>query len=117
MVADDAIDKLHNSERAEAELSRQIKVKSPTTPYVPTQKEREDHNATHCPYRNWCSHCVAGKAPDPDHQRKMHDEEQVPVIEFDYNFAGDSIGDRNVTMLVAADSIHGSLTSPMVQKK
>ena len=68
MVADDAIEKLHNSERAEAELSRQIKVKSPTTPHVPTQKEREDHNTTHCPYRNWCSHCVAGKAPDPDHQ-------------------------------------------------
>ena len=45
----DAIEKLRKNERVEAELSRQIKAKSPTTPYVPTQKERDDHKVAHCP--------------------------------------------------------------------
>ena len=86
-------------------------------PYVPTQKERDDHNVTHCHYRNWCSHCVAGKAHDPAHQKNTPDEEQALVIEFDYNFVGDSTEDQNVTMLVAVVSAHGSLTGPMAQKK
>lgn len=28
----------------------------------PTKKEREEHEATHCPYRSWCRHCVRGEA-------------------------------------------------------
>ena len=74
VAAEDAVEKLHKGERVEAELSRQIKVKSRTTPNVPTQKERDDRNVMHCPYRSWRSHCVAGKAHDAAHWKKTLDE-------------------------------------------
>ena len=31
-------------------------------PRLPTQKEVDEHNLTHVPYRNWCPHCVKGAA-------------------------------------------------------
>ena len=27
----------------------------------PTQKEREEHEATHVPFRDWCAHCMMGR--------------------------------------------------------
>ena len=30
--------------------------------YDPTQKEIDDHMATHLPFRSWCAHCVKGSA-------------------------------------------------------
>ena len=31
-------------------------------PYVPSDKERREHNATHYLFQSWCEHCVAGRA-------------------------------------------------------
>ena len=28
----------------------------------PTQREREEHEATHVPFRDWCAHCMMGRA-------------------------------------------------------
>ena len=30
-------------------------------PGTPTQKEMEEHNITHLPFRSWCPHCIAGR--------------------------------------------------------
>ena len=61
---------------------------------------------------------MAGKAADMPHKKQIVNEEHIPVIEFDYNFVGDrSLDDQKVTMLVAIDSVHSSLTAPMVRKK
>ena len=27
----------------------------------PTQKETEEHEATHVPFRDWCAHCMVGR--------------------------------------------------------
>ena len=27
----------------------------------PTQREREEHEATHVPFRDWCAHCMMGR--------------------------------------------------------
>ena len=45
--------------------------------------------------------------------------EKVPCIELDYNFGSDKSDDpeHKVTMLVACDSVHQSLVSPMANKK
>ena len=40
-------------------------VRVATSPTAPTAEERENHNATHLPYRSWCSTCVAGKGRRP----------------------------------------------------
>ena len=38
----------------------------------PTQKEREEHEATHVPLRDWCTHCmmVQRSHASPRHQAK-----------------------------------------------
>ena len=37
-------------------------------PKGPTQKERAEHEATHIPYRDWCRHCVRGRATNRPHR-------------------------------------------------
>ena len=29
----------------------------------PTQRESEEHEATHVPFRDWCAHCMMGRSP------------------------------------------------------
>ena len=36
-------------------------VRVPVTPYVPTEKERREHNVTHYPHRTWCDTCMRGR--------------------------------------------------------
>ena len=42
-------------------------------PGAPTQKELDEHNTTHLPFRSWCPHCVAGKAQDRPHRMRKED--------------------------------------------
>ena len=35
--------------------------KTRVAPKGPTKREREEHDATHIPYRDWCDHCVRGR--------------------------------------------------------
>ena len=44
-------------------------VRIPTVPYVPTERERREHNATHYPHRTWCECCMAGRAIAGKHER------------------------------------------------
>ena len=34
--------------------------KMPTAPNMPSEREREIHEVTHIPYREWCEDCVKG---------------------------------------------------------
>ena len=49
-------------EDAETQAPRAAK-----SPHTPSQREIDDHNLTHCPYRAWCEACVRGKAKDDCH--------------------------------------------------
>ena len=45
----------------------EVEVQAPRAvraPYVPSAKEVEAHELTHCPFRQWCDHCVRGQAKD-----------------------------------------------------
>ena len=33
----------------------------------PTQKESEEHEATHVPFRDWCTHCTMGRGRTHHH--------------------------------------------------
>ena len=66
-------------------------VKTRRAPKGPTQKEREEHEATHIPYRDWCKHCVRGRAPNRQHRVKIKGDgdtegRKVPRISMDYFF-------------------------------
>ena len=61
----------------------------------PSKEEVEEHNLTHLPYRNWCPHCVRGKAPTGRHVKRAEEENRenrVPVISMDYCYMGEGNG-------------------------
>ncbi len=54
-----------------------------------SRKEREEHEATHTPFRPWCEHCVRGRARNEPHMHKKKGErmaERVPRVSMDYFF-------------------------------
>ena len=60
------------------------------SPKAPTKAEREEHEATHLPFRSWCTHCLRGRGRNKPHHRQVVDEEldqlKVPKISTDYFF-------------------------------
>ena len=48
------------AEEEEPEECAPVRVRR--APDESTRKEREEHEATHNPYRSWCRHCVRGRA-------------------------------------------------------
>ena len=40
----------------------------------PTVSEIVAHNRSHTPYRSWCKHCVAGRAPNLPHRPRRQDQ-------------------------------------------
>ena len=53
-----------------------------------SKAEREEHEATHCPFQSWCKYCVEGRSQKAAHYRdKGEDEEdkknKVPRISMD----------------------------------
>ena len=55
----------------------------------PTDKEIEEHYIHHSEFRQWCPHCVKGKAVSFGSKRKKEDESGLPTISIDYMFMGD----------------------------
>ena len=53
-----------------------------------TYKEREEHEATHVPFRDWCAHCMMGRGRTHHHVAKQKNEDQSrrPIIAMDYYF-------------------------------
>ena len=67
----------------------------------------EEHATTHWPFREWCDHCIIGKAKSSRHYRRKQ-ESEVPITAVDYMWMidGDDPRDedlRGMPILVAAD--------------
>ena len=39
----------------------------------PSQREREEHEATHMPFRDWCVHCMMGRGRTHHHNCKTEE--------------------------------------------
>ena len=74
-------------------------------PGLPSRKEMEEHAITHCPFRAWCAHCVAGKAREDPHWRMSQEikEKGVAIISSDYCFLGQEGEEGNAIVLVTRD--------------
>ena len=68
-------------EKIKAEKEAEV-MKTILDPLKPTEKEVEDHNRTHMPYRNWCPHCIRAKGRDMDHRRAVGGERNLPEYSF-----------------------------------
>ena len=45
------------------------KLKKMMNPLLPSACEVDEHNISHLPFRNWCTHCVKGPEREADHRR------------------------------------------------
>ena len=59
-------------------------VKTATGPGKPTDRQIEEHRATHLPYRSWCRWCVLGRGRGLQHRACT--TSLIPVIGMDYFF-------------------------------
>ena len=96
--------------RAEKEDDR---VKRMTDPRRPTEREVEDHNRTHLPYRNWCPRCVRARGKDLDHCKSIEEERGLPELSFDYCFPGDEFGYK-VAILAGCERTTGMAMATVV---
>mgnify|MGYP001254926542 CR=1 FL=1 len=85
-------------------------------PRRPTEMEVEDHERTHLPFRNWCSHCVKGKGKDLDHRKSIEEERGLSEYSFDYCFPGDEFGFK-ITVLVGREHGTGMTMGAVVPTK
>ena len=48
-------------------------------PVAPSRAEREEHDRTHIPYRDWCECCVRGRGQEDAHEQSSNTGEyQIP---------------------------------------
>ena len=92
------------------------------SPKDPTLRQREEHERTHLPYRNWCEDCVRSRARNaPHHKRALEDpleEVKVPRIHMDYFFMSreDEKASSN-PILVVLDERSGARYARLVRRK
>ena len=74
-------------------------------PGDPTTKEREDHNATHRPFRSWCPICVNAKGREEAHRKGRGKERSCEAtISLDYKtFDQEDDRDDKATAVVYKD--------------
>ena len=73
------------------------------SPYTPTRAEREAHEATRMPFRNWCWACVQGRSDNPPHRAVPGVEEErrrLPELHFDYAFLRREDSAETITILI-----------------
>ena len=79
-------------------------------PLQPTQRQIDDHDRTHLPFRSWCPWCIKAKAREAAHPRQGAEEAGLPVIGMDYVYFGNDSKkdeedtDRKITALLVKDA-------------
>ena len=72
-------------------------------PREPCREEREEHEKTHMPFRNWCRHCVrARQGGGMQGSQGGHDMAEVHL---DFMFMGDEGEDRTLAVLVVTRGV------------
>ena len=67
-------------------------VKKKIDPRLPSQRDVEEHNLTHSPYRSWCPVCVRSKGKEMGHRAATDKERTISEYCLDYCFPGDEFG-------------------------
>ena len=92
----------------------------------PTAREREEHEATHMPFSDWCTHCmmVRGRTHHHVSKKRSEDVSRRPMIAMDLNFLkpnstanSQTIPDESVTWIVVKEDRHLNVMSSVVLKK
>ena len=86
----------------------------------PTQREREEHEATHVPFRDWCAHCMMRRGRIHHHVAKQKSEDQPrrPIVAMDYFFmkvesapSAQAISEESITLVAVKEDRHQNIMS------
>jgi hypothetical protein len=95
---------VHEDEQDDEGVVEEAVISKPAKdPHAPTAAEREEHEATHLPYRSWCAECVCGRRDNPPHLRRSEEERTVPMVLMDYAFVRRHDETEKVTVLLMKD--------------
>ena len=91
----------------------------------PTQREREEHEATHVLFRDWCAHCMMGRGRTNHHfaKQKSEDQSRRPITDMDYYFMkmksvpNAPISDESITCIAVKEDRHQIIMSSVALKK
>ena len=93
-------------------------------PGEPSKQEWEEHQLTHVPFRDWCPHCVRGKAKAGTHEAKEKEkgrDEEVLALDYMYMTSGngepEDNGLRGMPILAMKDRSTGDIASHVVPTK
>ena len=98
-------------------------------PREPTKLEREEHEATHIPYREWCEHCVRGRGRAAPRKPEAGDNEVIR-LDMDYCYlkrttgktqegeeSDADAGEEDLPILVSKVKPTGKIGATMVPRK
>ena len=89
-------------------------------------KEREEHEATHVPFRDWCAHCMMGRGRTHHHivKQKSEDQSRRPIIAIDYFFlrmesfpSVQAISEESITCIAVKEDRYQNVMSSVALKK
>ena len=72
------------------------------SPKEPSKDEREEHEKTHMPFRDWCRHCVRGRGKE-EACRKVDRGYEEFEVHMDFMFMGDEGSENTLAMLVVKE--------------
>ena len=84
----ETIEMQQESQEPEEPEGEDKSIKIVRSPGMPSAAERAEHNITHWPYRNWCEHCVKGRALGQAHRSMKGEfaESDVARVLMDYGY-------------------------------
>ena len=100
---------------SEEEFGKRVPMKK-LSPREPTKQEREEHDKTHIPFRNWCRHCVRGRGKEEE-CRKTNRVPEKPEVHMDFMFMGEEKSEKTLAMLVAKERSTKAVMACVAPKK
>ena len=98
-----------------------IQGKTKNAPVKPSQKEVEEHEKTHIPFRAWCEHCIKGQAVSDPHKNQASEDthRDWATISMDYMWlkTDDKGEGQGMPIIVTHDSESKGITAHVVPEK
>jgi hypothetical protein len=98
-------------------------VRARSIPVKPSQKEVDEHEIDHAVFKDWCTHCVRGKATSFPYKVNKNEDRAFPVISVDYMFMNDNgkkdednEQEKGMPLAVVKDSCSKTLFAGVVHK-
>ena len=104
-------------EEDDVQTSEAIAPRPVTSAIQPTQHEREQHNLTHVPFRDWCEDCIKGKANERSFSSVEHEPNCLPCFHADYMFMGEGEIYDKMPILALKDDERKSVFANVVPAK